>query len=301
MHYFSTKSIIAFYEVAKNRSFTKTATRMFTTQPGISIHVKKLESELGTILLRRSKADLVLTKEGKEVLKIAEQIYRSVQRLNALRETFKRAVPESLTVGSPSEYGKYNLPKLISPFLWTHRDLKIKIETGNSGILVQKLLSAQLDLAITPVLKPSSRLWSSYFAAEELVAVVPVTHELASKDTVSLIELKDYPLLLREPGSATRNAVLSAFTSFRITPRVVAEIDNAGIIMQLLSGSTNFVSILPKGAATHNNSTQVRTVKIREKIEIPLYVVCAKTRRYEPLLDKFINYLTTVARSEIRR
>ena len=47
------KQIEAFVNVVKYKGFSKAADATFLTQPTISAHIANLESELGTILLKR--------------------------------------------------------------------------------------------------------------------------------------------------------------------------------------------------------------------------------------------------------
>ena len=75
--------------VRQNFNLTTVANTLFTSQPGVSKHIKDLENELGIeIFERRGKRLLGLTEPGKDLLVVVERILLDVQNVRSIAEHF---------------------------------------------------------------------------------------------------------------------------------------------------------------------------------------------------------------------
>ncbi|MGZ3653845.1 MAG: LysR substrate-binding domain-containing protein, partial [Bdellovibrionota bacterium] len=83
------------------------------------------------------------------------------------------------------------------------------------------------------------------FVREELFLITPKKHPLARKEAVSLGEIRPYPFIIREEGSATRGVVLAAFSKMNIAPSVLMEAKSTEFIKEWVSQGKG-VSILIK-------------------------------------------------------
>jgi DNA-binding transcriptional LysR family regulator len=162
------------------------------------------------------------------------------------------------------------------------------MEAYNSDILEKKLLSMEMDIAVAPNYKPSSHIWSVPFATEELMLIASRTHELASRESVSFHEIKNYPIALREEGSATRKVLASYFRSAGITPLIAIEVNNTEFIREWVLQNKG-ISIVSKSAAMRDQ--RVKAIPIEEKLYLEVCVLCLKARRYEIPISRFIRHL----------
>ncbi len=74
------KFLITFSQVAKHRSFSSAAKKLFMTQPAVSQHIKKIESIIGAKVLKRRNG-LSLTQHGEVLLDYTEQSRAIRQKL----------------------------------------------------------------------------------------------------------------------------------------------------------------------------------------------------------------------------
>ncbi|MGL5901830.1 MAG: LysR family transcriptional regulator, partial [Cetobacterium sp.] len=68
-----------FYEVGKEKSFTKAANKLYINQSAVSIQVKKFEEILNSKLFDRSSKKIRLTYTGEALFKMAEEIFEKVK------------------------------------------------------------------------------------------------------------------------------------------------------------------------------------------------------------------------------
>lgn len=289
MLWYSTKSMIVFYEAVQNRSFTRAAENLFMTQPGISIHIGQLESQLGVKLLNRKAGEFELTEEGKAVFKYAERIHRISVEFEKLAADFRNDTVIRLAIGATPTYCKCNMPAVVTSFNRIYPGSQLKIQADNSDGLNRKLLSMEIDVAVAPSEKHSSQLWNVPFATEELMLIASPEHELSGSESVSFQEIKNYPLALREEGSATKRIVLGYLRSIGATPNVALEVNNTDFIREWVLRNKG-IGIVSKSAALRD--PRVKAIPISEKLYLEVCVLCLKSRRYETPINKFIRHLT---------
>jgi DNA-binding transcriptional LysR family regulator len=258
------------------------------TQPGVSIHVGQLESQLGVKLLNRKNGEFELTKEGKAVYKCAEKVHTISLEFEKLAADFREETAIRLTVGATPTYCKSNMPKVVSSFTRAYPDSQLKIQAENSDVLGKKLLSMEIDVAVAPHYKPSSQFWSVPFATEELTLLVSPEHKLASRELVSFQDIKNCPLALREDGSATTKIIIGYFKSMGITPHVAVEVNNTDFIREWVLQNKG-VSIVSRTAALRDQ--RLKAIPINEKLYLEVHVLCLKARRYEIPINRFIRHL----------
>ena len=147
------KDLEYFQQLAKLKSYTKTAAFFQVKQPTITYAVKRLEEEVQTELLVRnqSHAQIQLTPAGKILAKHAQNILKELAlaklEINHLQEVQVR-------LGLPPIIGNFYFPKVSKAL--AAQQLLAKLEISNSGSqeLYQALLKGQLDLAIVGMMNP---------------------------------------------------------------------------------------------------------------------------------------------------
>lgn len=143
---FDRSSFKSFYISALELNFTKAALKSGTTQSGISQHIAKLESELGTSLFLRQKDGLKITEAGKRLKTYLEAIYKAEESLlqdlamdsNSLKGVVSYAMPESCLM-SPHFQMMLNVKRKDFP------GIELNVEMHDSDTVFQKVLNGDID------------------------------------------------------------------------------------------------------------------------------------------------------------
>ena len=106
MFSYSLNSLLVFYEVIKQRSFSKAAEVLFMTQPGVSNHVAQLEAQIGRALLKRERGKFQLTKEGRIIFKYAEKIESVARELEHTMRCMQKDIKPLFRIGAPPVYSE---------------------------------------------------------------------------------------------------------------------------------------------------------------------------------------------------
>jgi len=136
-----------FLEVARTRHFGKAATELCVTQSAVSARVRQLEQTIGLPLFTRSRNNIQLTPEGRQLLKHAEtivQVWARARQETGLGAQFTRG----LAIGAVLDLWDTMLGGWLQHLRIRMPETALQIETGTADLLIRKLLDSVIDLAV---------------------------------------------------------------------------------------------------------------------------------------------------------
>lgn len=216
-----------FLAVAENLSFSKAAEELFISQPAVTKHIKELESKLNSTLFERKGNRIYLTKAGKvnyEFLKKIKQQYEELEfELGRLNNTFKG----TLHIGASSTISQYVIPEVIAAFYKRYPNIDLHLYSGNSVDMQKKLLADEVDIALVENNSCMTELKYLDFLDDELVVVTGGNSVYSKRKQITLNDLGEIPLVLREKGSGTLEVIQQVLKSNNI------QIDDLKIVTHL--------------------------------------------------------------------
>lgn len=228
-------------------SFVGAAKKLSVTQPAVSQHIKALENELNVRIFERVGGKLIVTKQGKKVIRCA-------QKMISLENTLEQELSDArysidhLTIGITHTAESNPIAEALAKYCSENEGISIKMITDSISNLYKMLKTYELDLAVVEGRKPDDNLRFLLLDTDYLVAAVSPDHPLAKKGMVTLGELKKEHLILRLPNSGTRNLFVAHLESNNMNVsdfNVILELDNVATIKDLIRRGFG-ISILPK-------------------------------------------------------
>jgi DNA-binding transcriptional LysR family regulator len=287
-----------FYTVAKRLNFTKAAAELFITQPAVTKHIHELEAHFKNSLFERSgNKKIVLTQAGETLLQHTEQlfgIYRDMEYdMNALIQSHNGV----LRIGASTTVAQYVIPPLLAQFHQKFKNVQVSLITANTEDIEQALLDKKIELGIIEGMSRNQQIKYDEFLQDEIVLISSIRNKLIKKDVIKPEELKNYALLLREPGSGTLEVIAHALKPHGI------KLSDLQIEMQL--GSTEsikayllqsnclaFISIHAILKELKNNECRIIDVK-GLSITRPFYFIQPHGHK-ESLAELFIRFATAI-------
>ncbi len=290
MFSYSLNSLLVFHMVAKTQSFSKTAKLLFMTQPGVSNHVSQLEAQIGTRLIIRDRGTFKLTKEGKLVFRYAEKVETTAMELQNAIAAIKKDAKPLLRVATTPVYSRVMMPFILDSFQTENPDIGIKLDLGSSADMLKSVLSMQNDVVIAANQKISKKLEAVPLVREDLVLITCNGHPLSEKNSASLQEIAQYPLIIREEGSSTKKVVRDAFESMNVKPSVLIDVRSTEFIKEWVSQGRG-VSILIRRAVSEDERKQLQVVPLKEPLSLEVSVLYLKSRRHERPVQSFVDHI----------
>ncbi|PXX59588.1 transcriptional regulator, LysR family [Pseudomonas sp. LAMO17WK12:I10] len=203
--------------VAELRGFTSAASRLGISQSAVSHALKSLEQELGVELIRRHQSLVELTDIGQQLLLRARAILGLAATMEQEAADARGMKRGTLRIGSfgPTSSMKL-LPAILQRYRQAHPGIEVHIDEGPDRQVLQWLEERRIDVGF--VVLPQERFDCFALVEDQMVALIPSQHALASKDSVSLAELCDDPFILSEAGSA--ELVSRLFLAARLSPNI---------------------------------------------------------------------------------
>lgn len=235
------KQCIIFREVAKVENFTKAATNLFITQSAVSHAMKELETEAESKLFERLHKSVKLTKTGELFLQEILPILENLENVESRFRSLEYEAP--IRIASCITFAQIELPQLIKRFKAISPDTKIDVKIHRASESLMLLKQGKVDIAFIEGNIIQNSFHTKKISSYELCAVA--SKEYCSISEISLVQLLNMDLLLREKGSAVRDTFESAVSlqGYKIHANWES-VDSQSLIEAVKEGIG--ISILPK-------------------------------------------------------
>ncbi|GAA4090653.1 LysR family transcriptional regulator [Zhongshania borealis] len=197
------RQLDVFLAVCLHRSYSKAAQQLSLTQPAVSSQIRSLEDVVGQALFDYLGKQLFLTSAGEVMLRAARELKQRLVHLEIELTELHGRLQGSLNIAIESS-AEYLLPAYINHFCAKHPDVNISLHVVNHRRLLERLHDNLDDLAVMTQVPDGRALIYAPFAEHQLIVAANPDHPLRQQSTVSLIELLEFPVLIREIGSGTR-------------------------------------------------------------------------------------------------
>jgi LysR family cys regulon transcriptional activator len=216
------------------RGFNLTAVgnALFTSQSGVSKHIKDLEDEIGLeLFVRRGKRLLGLTEPGKEVLVMVERMLLDAANIKRLAEQYASTDAGQLTIATTHTQARYSLPPVVTAFRQDFPKVHLKLHQSSPGEIAQLLLDGEADIGVaTETIAAIPELVSFPYYSWHHSVIVPVGHPLAAIKPLTLSDVAEHPIITYHEGFTGRARVDSAFAAEGIAPEVVMSALDSDVI-----------------------------------------------------------------------
>ncbi len=202
MHY-TLHQLNVFLKIAQNQSITKAAKELSLTQPAVSIQLKNFQDQFPIPLTEVVGRRLYITDFGEEIAAAAEKILNEVELINYKTNIFKKQLGGRLKLSIAST-GKYVMPFFLSDFMRTHRGVDLIMDVTNKTYVVESLERNEVDFSLVSVIPDKLKLDRVQLLQNKLYLIG--SPKLEKKQPIKKL-FEEHPLLFREKGSATRNAM----------------------------------------------------------------------------------------------
>ncbi|HKL74548.1 MAG TPA: selenium metabolism-associated LysR family transcriptional regulator, partial [Halanaerobiales bacterium] len=273
-------------------SYSKVAEKLDLTQPAVSMQIKFLEERFDTDLIIKENGKIKLTPAGKVVYSEAKKIINSWEKITYRVEESKNKSFQKIEIGSSTIPSEYLLPDILAKLDSENIDMKSSIKVGDSEEMIELLEKDKVDIIIVGYKPENSKYEVKEIAKDELKLIVPKNHKFSRKNEISIEELKNEKMLIREVGSGTRKAMLEGLKENGININelnIKCEMGSTeAIIAGVQSGlGISFVSKLASSKA--HNCSRVQEVDVKGmNFSRKFYLAFNKNRKDENIIKKFI-------------
>jgi DNA-binding transcriptional LysR family regulator len=287
-----------FLTVVKEKSFSKASAKLGISQPAVTQQMKFIEDYLDTKIIDRKKNGIKLTKEGEQLLTIAQKVEKVV---NNAEQGLLKIINKDITFifGASIVIGNYILPTFLNEIKEKiQNDVSLNVDVSSN--IVEQLKDKKIDMALieSPIFEDGIvyREW-----IEDEISIFsnqPIPKRLKNEDLLS------YKWVCRDKDSHTKKLFKESLESIGF-----ADCDSFNLTTVATSPTTIVQTVL------HSSKTDTPTVSIVSKFAIEelvkagilyeaklpnikmkrkLYIAYLKDRKHDAFIENVINYLNHI-------
>ena len=267
--------------VRQHFNLTEVANVLYTSQSGVSKHIKDLEDELGVeLFVRKGKRFLGLTEPGKELVQIVERMLLDAKNIKSLAAQFTQRNEGQLTIATTHTQARYALPRVVTAFKAIYPKVHLVLLQGSPTEIASLLLDGEADIGVaTEALSDESELACFPFYTWEHSVVLPARHDLAAEGELTLEAIGRYPIVTYHAGFTGRRAIDRGFEAAGVVPDIVMSALDSDVIKTYVRLGLG-VGIVASMAFEAERDTDLVAVSLRGQIPANTTVIAVRRGQY---------------------
>ncbi|HNS14678.1 MAG TPA: selenium metabolism-associated LysR family transcriptional regulator [Syntrophorhabdaceae bacterium] len=291
-----------FVRIVELKSFTKAAEELYLTQPTVSKQIVDLERYFDVRLIDRTKRTVTITKAGEILLRYAKDFLGLKKETIDAIAAFKGLQKGDIIVGASNIPGVYILPGLLHIFKQQYDGIRFRLIIADSKAIIQKMEEGEIDVGFVGAKYETKKIEYKKFLEDTIMIIAPPSFP----DKIHIKHLKDYPFIIREQGSGTRNHFESSLKRLKVNVlpelQAVAELTDTEAIKEAVKSGMG-VSYVSKMAIVHelaNNNLKCLNIEGLPNITRSFYIVTKRGKTISPQVKAFLDIIDKWRRHEKR-
>jgi DNA-binding transcriptional LysR family regulator len=278
-----------FIAVAEELSFRRAAERLNMAQPPLTATIKRIEDEVGAILIERTNRIERLTEAGRVFLDEARKTVSQAERAMLAAQRAGAGLTGTLRVTFVASAAREILPSILLRFREHYPAVKLELRESMTAQQLVSLANNESDLGfVIPPLQDGENLNIEIIARNRLVAALPEGHLLTKADQITLADMSQetWILFAARQGPGLHRIIHAACAKAGFSPHIGQEAPQMDTIANLVAGGMG-VALVSRALATGGR----KGVAFRELAGpgTPVeYELAVAYRHSSPVLDAFI-------------
>lgn len=267
--------------IRQNFNLTEVADALFTSQSGVSRHIRDLEDELGVSLyVRKGKRILGLTEPGKSLVAVVERMLLDADNIRNIADHYAREDVGQLTIATTHTQARYALPEVVTDFRQRYPGVHLRLHQGNPTEIVDLLLRGEADIGIATESLGSVRELDCFpYHAWHHDVITPCGHPLRDRTEPSLADIAEYQIITYHEGFTGRSRIESAFTAAGVVPDIVMTALDADVIKSYVELGLG-IGIIASVAYDESRDSGLRRIDCAHLFEESTSLVAVRRGRF---------------------
>jgi DNA-binding transcriptional LysR family regulator len=279
-----------FLKIVQTESVTKASEELHLTQPAVSIQLKNFQDQFDIPLTEVIGRKIFITDFGREIAEAAENIINQVYAINYKTLAYKGQLSGRLKIAVVST-GKYVMPYFLADFIKQHSSIELLMDVTNKSKVISSLENNEVDFALVSILPTSLQIEKLDLLQNKLYLVGD--EQFKFKKGISTKELfQDLPLIFREKGSGTRQAMEGFFEKNKLTVLKKMELTSNEAVKQAILAGLGY-SIMPLiGIKNELHDKELQIIQVKGMpIKTTWSLIWLKGKKHSPVSASFLEYL----------
>ena len=261
-----------FQAIVKEGSFLKAAEKLQYAQSTITLHIQKLEEELGVKLFSRRGKRTELTVAGRTLKDHTDQLLHRAGQLQQAMTDLVAGKAGQLRVGSVEPVASVHLPAILVDFCRRYPKVRLSLEVGVTQIISQQVANGTLDLAICSSPAANLGLIFKPLFQDPISLLIPKSHHLATEKNLTVSLLAEERLILTEEQCPYREVLEKALMPYGVNPFSGIEVMSLEALKQMVHCGLG-IGVMPAAAITLPPSNTIRRNILDLDLQLPIGLI----------------------------
>lgn len=275
----------AFYTTARLKSFNRAAQELRVSPSTISLQVRTLENYYNIPLLKRTSRSVELTAEGIMVFSYAEKIFSTANQMESAIADLGTVQSSRLKIGSTRLFAEYILPKIIQKLRENNPGLRLQLYTGLSREILKKVIDFEYHAGINGRVPYPDNIIRKQISKQKLCFIT--SDDLGAR--IRIQDLSNYPLILGEEGSATREYIINEFSNRNIPLNNIIESQNPSTTKQMVQLGMGGTFLPAYSIEEDVRKGRFKRVEVIDDLNLYIDLIYLKERKKSKALRSFIS------------
>jgi LysR family transcriptional regulator for metE and metH len=278
--------------IVQSGGITRATERLHLTQSALSHQLREAEYQLGTKIFYRVNKRLLLTEAGEIVYRLANEVLEKLEQADAQLRQLIQGESGEIRISTECYTSYHWLPALMRQFhvLYPKVELKIVMEATHQPL--QKLLSGDLDIAITSDPLKTNQIRYLRLFRDEMFAVIPAEHAWSEKAYVVAQDFGDQNLIIHSLPMETVSVYQFVLAPAKVAPRKVTVLPLTEAAIEMVKAQMGISVMAGWALAPYLKSGALKKVKIGPRgLKRDHFIAVLKDRPLPGYFNHFIEFL----------
>ncbi|MBI5975847.1 LysR family transcriptional regulator [Staphylococcus canis] len=272
-----------FIEVVNQNSFTKAARTLHISQPSLTATIKKMENDLGYLLLKRTTKEISITEKGiqfyNHALEIVQQYHQTLEKMYDLKLSQTPKIKMSIL-----ESTSYWVSLLIKQHNLQNPDQHYQIlDILEPQKLTQKLVNFDIHIGLSNDFIKHEDIVSIPLYKEDYVLLTPIDEYQNQKS----ISIKHLPLIVPNKQYQVRTHIDEYFNHLGVRPNIVMEVERFEVAANFVRQGMGY-AVIPRIYYQSFNTNALNAIQIRPNMKRKIYINYSRKRQYSEQVLSFV-------------
>jgi DNA-binding transcriptional LysR family regulator len=220
----------------QEKNITKTAQRLYISQPALTNRIQQLEREFGITIVNRGRRGVQFTPQGEYLAKSANKMLLTLQNIKDNVLNMENNLVGTLRLGVSTFFTDYMLPNLLKRFKEQYPNIEFKVTTGFSSHITELIHNQDVHISIVK----GDYNWNDQkrLLFEESICI-------ASKEEISIQNLPNLPRIDYHTDLLLQNSIDNWWSErFTLPPQVNIEVDKVDTCKKMVVNGLGY-AIMP--------------------------------------------------------
>lgn len=256
------RQLVSFDAIVRAGGFTHAAAQLRIAQPAVSAQLRRLESELGVQLLRRTTRRVALTEAGELFLVRVRRVLRELEQARGDLADLAEVVRGRAVLGSTQMLGAFDLPAALAAFTARYPGVEVALRSSLVEPMLDDLVAGGVDLVLAPI--PDTLpgdLRAERLGSDRLVLITPPGHALAGRPRLTWRDVAGETFVSLPTGTGLRDLLVAAAGEAGVEPRVRFEAETPRSVLELVAAGLGVALTVESEAARPGTAVDVHELE----------------------------------------